>query len=52
MSSRQAEEAFGGVAGLPSTFILDRQGRVYKSYVGQVEPETVEKDVKALLAAR
>ena len=52
MSSRQAEEAFGGVAGLPSTFILDRQGRVYKSYVGQVEPETVEEDVKALLAAR
>lgn len=52
MSNKQAEEAFGGVAGLPSTFILDRQGRVYKSYVGQVEPETIEEDVKALLASK
>ena len=50
MSSREAEEAFGGVAGLPSTFILDREGHLIKSYVGPVEPETLEKDIQTLLA--
>jgi thiol-disulfide isomerase/thioredoxin len=52
MTSKQAEEAFGGVAGLPSTFVLDRQGRIYKSYVGEIEPGTLESDIQALLAVR
>ncbi len=52
MTAPAAEDAFGGIAGLPSTFVIDRQGRVYKSYVGEVEPGTLEGDVQALLAAR
>jgi len=52
MSSRNAEEAFGGVAGLPTTFVLDRQGRIFQSYVGPVEPETLEGDIRSLLAVR
>ena len=52
MTSPKVEEAFGGVAGLPSTFVLDRQGRVYKTYVGEIEPETLEGDIQALLAVR
>ena len=52
MTSTQAEEAFGGIAGLPSTFILDRQGRLTRSYVGPVEASTLEKDIQALLATR
>ncbi|HEV8335419.1 MAG TPA: TlpA disulfide reductase family protein [Candidatus Polarisedimenticolia bacterium] len=52
MSSRDAEEAFGGVAGLPTTFVLDRQGRVFQSYVGPVDRETLEGDIRSLLAAR
>ena len=52
MSSEKAEEAFGGVPGLPSTFILDREGRLARSYVGPVEMKTLEEDIQALLAAR
>ena len=52
MTSEEAEEAFGGVAGLPSTFILDREGRLVRSYVGPVEMETLEGDIQALLAVR
>jgi thiol-disulfide isomerase/thioredoxin len=52
LTSQKAEEAFGGVAGLPSTFVLDRQGRVVKSYVGEVDAETLEGDIQKLLAVR
>jgi len=52
LTSDAAEEAFGGVVGLPSTFVLDRQGRIYKSYVGFTAPETLEDDVQAVLAAK
>jgi thiol-disulfide isomerase/thioredoxin len=52
LSDPKAEAAFGGVAGLPSTFVLDRQGRVVKSYVGEIDPETLEGDIQALLAVR
>ena len=52
MTSTQVEEAFGGIAGLPSTFILDRQGRLARTYVGPVESATLEKDIQELLAVR
>ena len=51
LTSKKAEEAFGGIVGLPTTFVLDRQGRVYRSYVGEVEKSTLEDDLRALLAA-
>jgi len=52
MTSKDVEEAFGGVLGLPSTFILDREGRLVQSYVGPVEMETLEGDIQALLGAQ
>jgi len=51
MTNKKAEEAFGGIVGLPTTFVLDRQGRIYRSYVGEVEKSTLEDDLRALLAA-
>jgi peroxiredoxin len=50
MSTERAEQAFGGVVGLPTTFVLDRDGRIATSYVGDTDPATVERDVQALLA--
>jgi len=52
LSSEQAEKAFGGIVGLPTTFVMDRQGKVYKSYIGEVNREELEADVQALLAVR
>jgi thiol-disulfide isomerase/thioredoxin len=51
LTSKKAEEAFGGIVGLPTTFVLDRQGRIYRSYIGEVERSTLEDDLRALLAA-
>ena len=52
MSSEDAEQAFGSIVGLPSTYILDREGRVYRSYVGAFPPEELEEDLEALLASK
>jgi thiol-disulfide isomerase/thioredoxin len=52
LSSEQAEKAFGGIVGLPTTFVVDRQGKVYKSYIGEVNRDELEADVQALLAVR
>lgn len=52
MSSEDAEQAFGGVVGLPSTYVLDREGRVYRSYVGAFPPQELEEDLEALLASK
>ena len=52
LSSEQAEKAFGGIVGLPTTFVLDRQGKVYRSYVGEVDHDELEADIQALLAVR
>jgi cytochrome c biogenesis protein CcmG/thiol:disulfide interchange protein DsbE len=38
------------LVGLPTTVLIDREGRVAKRYVGEVEHEDVAKDVATLLA--
>jgi peroxiredoxin len=40
---------YGGVSALPTTFLIDRQGRVVKKYVGYRDLETFEEDIKPLL---
>ena len=41
-----------GMAGVPTTILLDRHGRVAKSYVGAVRESDFRKDVEELLAER
>lgn len=46
----KAGQMFGGINAIPTTFVIDKQGRIYKKYVGYRDYETFEKDVLALLA--
>ncbi len=49
MGNNAIVEAFGGITGFPTTFILDRKGRIIRKYVG-FRPESVfEEDIKPLL---
>lgn len=41
--------AYGGIRGIPTTFVIDREGNIVKKYVGQQSKDTFEKDIKALL---
>ncbi|MEM9555705.1 MAG: TlpA disulfide reductase family protein [Acidobacteriota bacterium] len=42
---------FGGLAGYPSTFILDPQGLIYSSYLGAQEEAIFAEDLRYLLQA-
>ncbi len=44
--------AYGGVASLPTTLIIDRQGRVAATHVGLVSRSVYERDIKAVLSER
>jgi peroxiredoxin len=45
-------ESYGGILGLPITFVIDRQGRIYKRHIGQTESSVFEGEVRKLLAER
>jgi len=42
-------ESFGGVVGLPSAFLVDRNGKIVDSWVGAVPRSVLEKRIKSLL---
>jgi len=42
---------YGGVVGIPTTFILDRQGRIVKKFIGVMPSETFEQAIQPLLAS-
>ncbi len=41
--------AYDGVPSIPTTFVIDRKGRVYRKYVGYQERAVFEKDIQELL---
>ncbi|MBI4227631.1 MAG: TlpA family protein disulfide reductase [Candidatus Omnitrophica bacterium] len=44
-----AAAAFGGIRAIPTTFLIDRAGRIAKKYLGYQRPEVFAQDVQALL---
>ncbi len=42
-------EAFGGVEAIPTTFVIDRAGKIVGKHVGYEDRETFEKEIKRLL---
>lgn len=49
MADAAVQAAYGGIRGIPTTFVVGRKGYIYKKYVGGVDAATFEADVKALL---
>ncbi len=46
---REVVQKYGGLSGLPVSFLIDRGGDIRKVYYGSLNKETVEKDLKLLL---
>lgn len=42
---------YGGIFGLPTTFLIGRDGRIYSKHVGATETAVFEEEVRELLAA-
>ncbi len=49
MGTPEVVAAFGGVEGLPTTFILDRQGKIAGKHVGYAPKAVFEDTIKKLL---
>ena len=48
----EAERRFGGVRGYPTSFLLDRTGRIRHTVMGPIGPLSLEPAVRRLLAER
>ena len=44
-------ELYGGMPGLPTTFVIGRDGRIYAKHEGAYDPSVFEAEIKVLLAA-
>ena len=49
IANDQTANDFGGIVGIPTTFVLDRQGRVVKKFVGQAQLKDFEDAIQPLL---
>ena len=51
LASPETARRYGGIVGIPTTFVLDRKGRITQKFIGQVEPRAFEATVQPLLGA-
>jgi peroxiredoxin len=51
LADQETVHAFGGIDAVPTTFIIDREGRIASRHVGFAEKAGLEKEIKMLLRA-
>ncbi len=49
MADRPTADSFGGIGGIPTSFLVNRQGHVVKRYTGFVPHSLLENDIQAVL---
>ncbi len=52
MGDARLGERYGGVLGLPLTYVVDRNGVVRAQFQGEIDMTTIEKRLKMILAQR
>lgn len=50
MADGQVANAYGGITGIPTTFVIDSAGNIRHKYIGYQDKAVFETDIKALLA--
>ena len=50
LANDETARRFGGIVGIPTTFVLDRQGRIVKKFMGVMPAQTFEEAILPLLA--
>ena len=48
--AQQLAQQYGGIRGIPTTFLIDKQGKIAKKYVGYQDKAVFEKEIQVLLA--
>lgn len=52
MGTAQVAEAYGGILGLPVTYLLAPDGRIVKKYEGSADLEQMQKDIEQLVSPK
>jgi peroxiredoxin len=51
IANDETASSYGGITGIPTTFVLDKNGKVVKRFMGYTDPEVFEETIKPLLTA-
>jgi thiol-disulfide isomerase/thioredoxin len=49
IGNEKVVEAYGGIYAIPTTFVIDRQGRIVSRHIGYDDKAVFEKEIQALL---
>jgi hypothetical protein len=49
IGNQEVVQRYGGFYGIPVSFLVTKEGIIQKAYIGSLNKETVEKDLKTLL---
>jgi glutathione peroxidase-family protein len=52
LAASELQHQFGGIKVYPTAFLVNREGRIVKKYLGYIYPDEFNKDVKALLGRK
>jgi thiol-disulfide isomerase/thioredoxin len=47
MATDDVQQAFGGIASVPSTFLVNPEGKILLRHLGSIDPQQVEQEVRA-----
>lgn len=51
LAEPEITKGFGGVTGIPVTFLVNRKGEIVKKYLGYVEHDVLEEEIRNILSA-
>jgi peroxiredoxin len=49
IGNQKIADAYGGIDAIPTTFVIDRQGRIVSSHLGYADTATFEREIRSLL---
>jgi cytochrome c biogenesis protein CcmG/thiol:disulfide interchange protein DsbE len=49
LGNTKVTRSYGGIRGIPASFLIDREGKIVQKWVGMINEETLEKAVTAVL---
>lgn len=52
VGNEKVTQSYGGILGLPVSFLIGRDGKIAAKYVGAAQIPVVEQEIRALLAAK
>ena len=52
MADNEVARGFGGVTGIPVSFLVNRQGELVKKYLGYIEHDVLQDEIKKLIVSK